>query len=288
MIKNKFDIKVYLDFHGALEDIIEVSKRATGFKAIILRTLYHLDKKAIGQGVAYSDGFFVVTDALKQYIVDRFDIENDKQFYVVPCATSASLINDKEFEVDREVYRQKYNIAKDDIVFIYSGGVSSWQCVSESIELFKDLADKLGNHARMLVFSHNIDAIKSLIKGDPRILTDCYTPDELFHALRAGDFAFLLRRDNLTNNVAFPNKYLEYVQSGMRIITTPYIKEVSKQVKEYKIGYIYDFGDGTDALLNYVQNNLGNNGKELINSVLTVNSFESTIKAFAEGYINDN
>lgn len=288
-IKKRFDVRIYLDIHGALEDILEVSKNASRIKGTIFRALYHVDIKAVKQATNYSEGYFVVTEALEEYIKERFPVAKEKQFFIIPCATSTTPIDETEYKRDRANYRNKYCIKEDEIVFVYSGGVSSWQCVEESIELYKSLAEKLNKNARMLVFSHNISEIKKRVNGDTRIQTDSYSPNELFHALRAGDFAFLLRRDNLTNNVAFPNKFLEYVQSGMRIITTPYVKEIAKQVERYNLGFIYDFDDNVDELLCYVRNVDQNTEREkTIDAVLEQNSFSYTTKKFAEGFLDGN
>jgi hypothetical protein len=40
------------------------------------------------------------------------------------------------------------------------------------------------------------------------------------------DFGFLLREHNLTNQVAFPNKYVEYVAAGLDVITNGSIDDV--------------------------------------------------------------
>ncbi len=288
-LKNKYNVKVYLDIHGALEDILEVSRKNSGLKANIFKLLYHVDKSAVRKGLKSSEGVFVVTKALEEYLKERYPIAREKNFYIIPCATSTNPIDEDEYQTDRIKYRKKYNISTDELVFIYSGGVSSWQCVAESIELYKALAEKLSIKTRMLVFSHNIKEIEALAKGDQRIQTDSYTPEELFHALRVGDFAFLLRRDNLTNNVAFPNKFLEYVQSGMHIISTPYVNEIADQINEYNLGYIYDFSNSSEGLLKYIQS-VVNTQKDWnnINSVLVRNSFSVTTQSFAEGFLNGN
>lgn len=287
-IKHKCDIKVHLDIHGAFEDVLEVAKRHSGLKAGIFKVLYHVDIRTFRKEIPYCDGFFVVTEALRDYLKERFVIDENKKFFIVPCATSTSSIDEPEYKQDRIKYREKYGITGDEIVFVYSGGVSTWQCIAESIELFKKVSGKLHKRTRMLVFSHNISEIELLTKGDTRIHTDSYSPEELFHALRAGDFAFLLRSDNPTNNVAFPNKFLEYVQSGMHIITTPHVREIAKQVERYGLGCIYDFDDDLQNLVEYIQKVEGtSNSKETINSVLIKNSFEITSKEFVEGFMNE-
>lgn len=286
--KKKSKIHVYLDIHGAFEDVLEVANSSSLLKKIALKFLYHIDKTTVRHGLKYCDGIFVVTEFLKDYLKERFYIGKEKLFFIVPCATSTLPLDKTEYDIDREIYRKKYGISDEEIVFLYSGGVSPWQCIGDSIALFRKLAERLNKKAVMLVFSQDVAELKDLIGNDSRIKVDSYSPDELIHALRVGDFAFLLRKNSLTNNVAFPNKFLEYVQSGIQIITTPYVKEIARQVDKYGLGYIYDFND-VPSLIEYIENSLGRGGYEdKLNYVLEKNSFINTTKVFAESFINEH
>ena len=120
------------------------------------------------------------------------------------------------------------------------------------------------------------------------VIIDSYSPNELVHALRAGDFAFLLRKNSKTNNVAFPNKFLEYVQSGMRIITTPYVYEIARQVKKFDIGYIWNFNDEISDLDTYIKETATNDNRyKIFETILAFNSFSITLKMFVEKLISD-
>lgn len=282
------DIRIVLDIHGAQEDILEVAKNGTILKRLIFRVLYSADRMSLKNNFRLVDGCFVVTNSLERYLRERYEIRSETMFFKVPCATSTDIISDTEYKKNREIYRAKYNIGNDELIFIYSGGISSWQCVNETIDLYEKIAAGLDRESRMLIFSHNIDSIRNKIIGDKRIITDSYLPEELSKALCAGDFAFLLRKDCLTNNVAFPNKFLEYVQSGMKIITTPYVYEIRDQVQENELGYIYNFQQDITDLFQYI-NNTENRYPCInkINEVLLNNSFEKCLESFAKDFLDD-
>ena len=53
------------------------------------------------------------------------------------------------------------------------------------------------------------------------------------------DFGFLLREHNLTNQVAFPNKYVEYVAAGLDVITNGSIDDVEFYNSKYGVGINY-------------------------------------------------
>ena len=288
-IKRDLRIPVIADIHGSFEDMVVFAKTSPFVKRAMLRLSYHLEKYLLKRNTKYLDGFFVVTEALKRYITENYPVNNNMRYFIIPCATNTDPSDAEEYRNDRKKYREKYGIQEDEIVFVYSGGVSPWQCVDRSIWLFRKIADCLEVQTRMLVFSHRREAVEALTNGDSRILIDSYPPDELLHVLHAGDFAFLLRENCVTNNVAFPNKFLEYVHSGMRIITTPYIEEIAKQVSGYDLGYIYDFNEDIRQLTDYIQNvDIHSYREKDIDKVLTENSFANTTRDFRDWYLMGN
>lgn len=281
-IKNDYDVPVVLDLHGAAEDSLELA-RVSGFKKkIFFNLIYAAITKTYKKYSQYADGCLAVTQALEEYFRKNFETNDNVHFYHVPCATN-SLCQDKDiYLANRKEYRKKYGISEDEIVFIYSGGVSAWQCVEETILLYKQLSSSLNKKTRMLVFSHSFDTIKRLAGKDDSIQIDSYGPDELVKALCAGDYAFLLRKDCITNNVAFPNKFLEYVQSGMRIITTPYVYEIARQVENYSLGVLYKMDGDINCVIQYIENDCEKRQQytpELINEVLNYNSFGNRLPA---------
>ena len=88
----------------------------------------------------------------------------------------------------------------------------------------------------------------------------------------------------MTNNVAFPNKYLEYVKSGLKIITTPYLHEIADQIKKYKIGYLYDMRGSIDRIVNYIETAQHDINEDTVNTVLAQNSFENTLRVLKDGF----
>ncbi len=283
-IKKAIDIPLVFDVHGAAEDIIEIGRRGSFMKMLFTRVVYSIMRNRYKKFSRYADGFFVVSDSLKDYIKNNYRINNNAQFYKIPCATSVGCHTTNEYTVSRKQYRDKYGIKDNEIVFIYSGGVSSWQCIEETIETYKNLSKLLSQPTRLLVFSHSKDAVKDIVGDNSSVIIDSYRPDELVKALCAGDYAFLLRKDCVTNNVAFPNKFLEYVQSGMRIITTPYVHEIAAQTVKNNLGIIYHMDGNIANIISFIESNgIGNSyNADKIEYVLNSYSFKTTLKSFVE------
>lgn len=283
--KYRSDIPIIADIHGATEELIEF-KDDNFLKRFMKNLLYRYNEYSQKKRLNLFDGTFVVSNALVEYLNKKYSLNKNIKHYVVPCALENIDFDEKFVKQNRNIYRKKYGIDKDEILFIYSGGVSPWQCIDKSIELFTKFQLKSNRKAKLLILSHRIDKVKSITEGNESIILDSISPDKVKKVLCAGDYAFLIRDNFITNNVAFPNKFLEYVQSGMKIITTPHVYDVSKQIEKYKIGIIIDLEkDSIDKLEKYVnERNVFNdfeNRKKLLHNL----SFEKTLSSFVKDLI---
>lgn len=287
-IKNKFpECKVISDIHGAAEDVLEVSKKANYVKRFMLILLYMLEKYCLIKYLRKVDGIFVVSTALKKYLDSNF-MTNDIPSFKIPCATNSYAWNSNEYNYNRTYYRNKYLIAPDEKLFIYSGGISSWQCVNETIDIYKKMSCR-NSKIKMLFLSHDVDKIDRQIIEKLGIITDSYSALEVEKVLCAGDYAFLLRKENITNEVAYPNKFLEYVKSGMHIITTPYIQDVFYQVQKYNLGTSIEFKNSDiDKLLKYIDKTENYQIDFTVREkVLVENAFCTTLQSFVKQYFSD-
>ncbi len=230
------DCKIILDIHGTIEEYVEFRNHSLSEK-MIFGCFYKYTKRVERKNVPFADGIIAVSHSLADHykIISK---KNDIKTFIVPCSTD-DYISQKEFFKHRNHNRKKYNLSEDDIVFVYSGGASPWQCVSESVELFQMIRGKLGDNCKMLLFSGNKELLKKY-KKYPGIITDSILPNEVMTTLCAGDFGIMLRENYATNNYAFPNKFLEYIGSGLRVIATPYVCDVSCYIKDYNLGFIVD------------------------------------------------
>ena len=88
--------------------------------------------------------------------------------------------------------------------------------------------------------------------------------------------------------MAFPNKFLEYVQSGMHIIATPFVYEIAQQIKDYSLGILYNLDGNIKGIVDYLNNDSTNKSEyspRLINEVLNYNSFENRLPALVSDII---
>ncbi len=228
--------KIVLDIHGTVEEYVEFRNNSIPEK-LVFNSLYKHVKKVEKRVVPLVDGILAVSHPLADYY-KQLSGRSDIRTFIVPCAISGTISKDEYLE-NRKKYRDKYKINDGDRVFVYSGGASPWQCVKESVELFNRIRDTIGDSCKMLLFSGKKELLEKY-RESPGITTDSLSPAEVMATLCAGDYGIMLRGDYATNNYAFPNKFLEYIGSGLRVIATPYVYDVRDYISEYNLGIIVE------------------------------------------------
>lgn len=225
---------VFADIHGAFEELIEFPSEKKG-KAVVQKMLYKHVKKIENNYLRKFDHILAVSDSLKRYLVSQYRVESYK-IHIVPCSVERISLDVDKAKTQRLRVRAKYGIQDDEKLFVYSGGVSKWQCIEETVQMFYKICEESNGKNKLLILSGNKEKISRYT--NEKIIIDSLEACEVANALHAGDYAFLLRENYVTNNVAYPNKFLEYVSAGLKIITTPFIEDVAKAVKDYNLGYV--------------------------------------------------
>jgi len=275
-IKKQTTSPILMDFHGAPNDVYGSVKKTSIIKYISRRllTIYYMG--CLRYYFKNVDGCLVVSNGLEDYFRKKFNPKENFLFFRVPCSLSTEL--DKfNYLKYREDYRKDFGADENDIVFVYSGGIEPWQCVAETMSLYKKIEAAFGHRTKLCVFSYEIDKARELA-GDDCYIFRSYKSEELEKALCACDYAFLLRKDITTNHVAFPNKFLEYIKSYLRVIATPYVYDVSEQIKRDDLGVIVEMEDDA-KVVEYVQKTqLEKITPETVSEVIQRNSFKETLK----------
>lgn len=272
------DIITIADCHGATEELIEFDFQ-NPIKTLFRHTLYRTWKIKERNNYRYFDHVLAVSESLKRYLVDNYSLNGDK-IHTVPCATDGSIPSFEVLRKQRNESRRKYSIKDDEILFVYSGGTSKWQCIEETVDLFKRIKISLAN-AKLLLLSGDKEYISKFLGED--VIIDSLEADEVKRTLPAADYTFLLRDNYITNNVAFPNKFLEYVESGAKIIATPYVEDIALYIESNNIGYVLKNLSYEDGIVEYIRN-MKEYGEDYDKreSLLQELSFKNRLKFFEE------
>jgi glycosyltransferase involved in cell wall biosynthesis len=188
-----------------------------------------------------ADRILVVSNKLKEYIIQNFRIKDEKfQFY--PC-----LSDRKKFfysEQLRNHFRKEMGYLADDIVILYAGGLSAKWHVSRFILDFYSYLHLLSNRFKFMFLSADVDDLNSLLSNYPMLKECCVcryvSNSEVVNYLNVADFGTLFREDTIMNNVASPTKFAEYMLAGLPTLISPGVGDYSRFVEDKKVGIVVD------------------------------------------------
>ncbi|GAA0708784.1 hypothetical protein GCM10008904_19120 [Paraclostridium ghonii] len=257
--KLNYKAEILLDIQGALEEIIEYEK---GFNLIKNYFKYFLKKEIMKKAINSVDGAFVVTDELGSYCKNFLKLKNKNKFkvYKVRCCINNVLSSEEKIEYRKEI-RDYWNIDDDTIVMAFSGYRMSWQNIDKIMNLFKQFDKKI--EKVFFAFFCNIDdefelkVKESFPKGNYELKFLSF--DEYFKYLCACDVGFLIRDYNITNEVAFPNKFSDYLNAGLILAMNKALKEPLRVIDEYNLKYI-----DTDSNIEDCSNIMANRHKNIL------------------------
>lgn len=191
-----------------------------------------------GKVVHDTDFRIAVSNKLVQYWEKQYNFTGDR-FRVIPCTLDKSYEN-LEFNIqNRNEIRRKLGFKPDDIILVYSGSVAGWQ----SSKLLSDyLENQLNRQPGLSVLflsreTEEIVALKSKFPG--KIVSVFLQPAEVPPLLLACDYGLLIRESSVTNEVASPVKFAEYLSCGLKVIISPGIGDYSQMVELNEIGLVY-------------------------------------------------
>ncbi|MBP7936787.1 MAG: glycosyltransferase [Phycisphaerae bacterium] len=230
-----------MDLHG--DELAELSM--AGMKEWRIRQA-EADLQAAAQR---ADAIVCVSENLKNTLL-RHNTLARIPMCIAPCG-----VNVEQFAAERcrrVQARQRLNVA-DRLVVCYSGGLATWQCVGETLELVRQLRDKDGRVFFLLLTHHDPARWDTALRrvGTPvrdyQVLS--LTPEDVPKWLSAGDLGLLLRRPSPVNAVASPTKLGEYLAAGMPVVTTQHAGDAPEIIRHSACGYVLeDVAVGTGEL----------------------------------------
>jgi hypothetical protein len=173
-----------------------------------------------------------VTNKLIHYWKQYYQYNGDDHV-VIPCTLSNSFVVD---DVDIEKERKKMSYTENDLLFIYSGSTAGWQ----SFDLLKQFLEPLlksSMNNKVLFLAKSDENIEVLVSQFPQQVAHKWlSPDEVKKSVSAGDFGILIREESVTNSVASPTKFAEYLACGLPVVISDNLGDYSSFVEVNQCG----------------------------------------------------
>lgn len=201
----------------------------------LLNSIFELEKQCILQ----SDYRIAVSNELVNYWKTEFDY-NVSKHSVIPCTLNSlfeniSITNDTIFEK-----RKALDFTNNDVVFVYSGSLAGWQSIHLMVDCIKTVLQKNTTH-KMLFLSELTPEIQQLKTEFPQqVQCKKVPPNDVPHYLIVCDYGLLIRENSVTNQVASPVKFAEYLACGLDVIISEQLGDYSEFVKQNNCGFMYN------------------------------------------------
>ena len=241
--KNPEWIYVIADLRGAVGDEVLHGRKGV-VRSFGSRYLWNFYRGVEDQVVQKADKILCVSYAFKKFLQTNYGVDN---ISVIPPFVDTSRF--KYSKSLRDFYRKRLGISNR-IVLVYSGGVASWQRIGDVIQLFVSMRQRIKN-LFMLFLTHKPSMIHEILKDkidsqDVQVIQASYS--EVPGYLCAADVGVLLREDILTNQVAAPIKFSEYMCCGLPCIISKNIGDTEQVLRSAQAGIIIDSERGLPAL----------------------------------------
>ncbi|MGZ3885531.1 MAG: hypothetical protein ACXVPQ_06105 [Bacteroidia bacterium] len=208
----------------------------------MVRQIGDIEREALLQ----SDWRLAVSVALVNYWRERYGYRNDRHS-VVPCTLSEDFVTAFAREAEIKTIRAQAGFAETDKVIVYSGSSAGWQ----SFELVQSKLERLMEadaSIKLVLLTDHFDTASAFYRRfEQRIRKQWVKPHEVRELLLAADYGLLYREQTVTNRVASPVKFAEYLACGLKIIISEQLGDYAAAVETNNLGSV-DFPSGLQAV----------------------------------------
>jgi len=216
--------------HGIVEELFRKGKGLSiGYRAV----------KSF-EKVCIRNSWYLITvsEAMKAH----FGLSYDVRAKVVPCGVGLGL-----FEYDERARSEKRQelMLTSRFVVVYSGSfLTQWQQPREMIKVFKEIKERIGGSIFLVLTTDEVAAVFDFLVSEGLEEAD-FAIRRVGHGdvpeyLMAGDMGLLIRARDIINQVACPVKFGEYMASGIPVLCTEGIGDISDIVRDHGVGLVLE------------------------------------------------
>lgn len=221
--------------------------------------LTYFEKKSLKK----TDLSLFVSEEMKFFYEKKYNLDLKDKALIIPCYNKH--LDLKSFEVQK-----KY----ENFSFVYAGALYGWQCIDESLQVFKKVYE-FDQSATLTLLTGQKEEAEALIEkyNLKNVSIGFVKLEELQDELKKYKYGFLLRKDDPINNVATPTKMNSYLAAGIIPIYTDVVNSFEENI---------NLGDYS-IKCNLEKNSL----QEISNSIIEFNKKRIEIGKLKEVYSNN-
>ena len=215
------NIKIVYDAH-------EYETETNGLKGL-KKTLIKLAEKFF---IKHTDKIITVSKTIAEEYSNLYSL-TEQPHLVLNCPPYTDVTK-------KDIFRKKYNIASDALIFLYQGGLSKGRGIEMILESFITTKNKK-NVIIFMGYGELYDMIKKKTSIHDNIyLHDAVAPTVLLDYTASADFGISMIEDTcLSYKYCLPNKLFEYIMAEIPVIVSN-LPEMKKIVIENDIGIVIE------------------------------------------------
>ncbi len=195
------------------------------------------EKKA----VLGSDYRIAVSEKLSSWWKTEYGYPGNRHV-IIPCTLHTAFRLEHPSENQIATLREKSGFKPDDIILVYSGSASGWQSFGVLEKILTVLLTRNKN-VKLVFLSQKDSAIDTMIQKYPGQVSQQWLDHRKVPAfLMQCDYGILYREDTVTNRVAAPTKFAEYLSAGLPVIISAHIGDYSDFVAAHHCGIVINDG----------------------------------------------
>ncbi len=187
------------------------------------------------KAVLESDFRIAVSQKLVEHWQDQFQYSGQKHI-VIPCTVNVPDQNDA-IKTKAEILVE-LGWSHEDIIIVYSGGIAGWQSFDRLMKIIPNWINR--QDVKVLFLTKNCPEIDQLTQSFPNHVKRLWLkPEAVLAYTSIADYGLLIRRQNITNQVASPVKFAEYLMAGLKVIISEEIGDFTDFVSQQNCGHIF-------------------------------------------------
>ena len=174
-----------------------------------------------------------------------------------------------------DLFREKFNIDKEKIIFLYQGAIAPSRGVEILLETFKE-TDKV---IVFMGYGSLVDKVKEYsLKYKNIYFHEAVKPEVLLNYTSSADVGFCLIENSCKSyDFCMPNKMFEYLMAGIPVIATK-LFELKRFVKKNEIGLLIDSYNDISNIIDKINNQVISQYKQNIENVKLIYNWEEQEK----------
>lgn len=206
------------------------------------RSIDRLESRAVME----SDYRIAVTEKLVDYWHERYGY-SEGNHVVIPCTLNSDFKAHIPGDEEKTNARKILGLDEADFVLAYSGSIAGWQSFPELYKYLGPFLRESKQH-KIIFLAREEENISRLEKEFPgQVIRKWVGHHEVPVILTACDMGILIREQSVTNKVASPTKFAEYLSAGLPVLISDGIGDYSDFVRKHNCGIIAN-GKGIPTL----------------------------------------